>query len=70
MSMVRSFSISWKRDRFCLTLYCFSPSGKEHLTTLYFEPASLEHLASSILKAVSSWKKGAAPGEEDKKYIG
>ena len=70
MSMVKSFSISWKRNQFCLTLYCFSPSGKEHVTTLYFDPASMEYLAASITKAVENWKRKLPPGDGELKYIG
>ncbi len=69
MSMVRSFSISWKRNRFSLKLFCLSPSGKEHITTLYLTPSSMEHLASSIKKALDKYKSKLPPAE-DTKYIG
>jgi hypothetical protein len=64
MSIVRSFSISWKRNQMCLTLYCFAPSGKEHVTTLYFAPAEMEHLAASIQKAIEKWKQKLPPSKE------
>jgi hypothetical protein len=56
MSMVKSFSISRKLNQFCLTLYCLSPSGKEHLAT-------------SIQKAVEKWKL-KLPQADESKYIG
>jgi len=69
MSMVKSFSISWKRDRFSLKLFCLSPSGKEHITTLYLTPASMEHLAASIRKSLEK-QRLKLPLSEDPKYIG
>jgi hypothetical protein len=70
MSQVRSFSISWKRNMMCLTLYCLAPSGKEHVTTLYFEPSEMEHLASAIGKAVSDMKGKTPKQKEGMDYIG
>jgi len=69
MSMVKSFSISWKRNTFALKLFCLSPSGKEHITTLYFTPASMEHLAASITKALEKHRLKLPP-EKDTRYIG
>jgi hypothetical protein len=70
MAMVRSFSIGWKRNQMSLTLYCFSPSGKEHVTTLYFEPSEMEHLASSINKALDDLKNKVPKPKEGTSYIG
>jgi hypothetical protein len=69
MSMVKSFSISWKRNIFSLKLFCLTPSGKEHVTTLNLTEASIEHLASSIRKALRNYKLNL-PQAEDTKYIG
>lgn len=69
MSMVKSFSISWKRNRFAMKLFCLAPSGKEHVTTLYLTPASMEHLAASITKAVER-QKSKLPPAKDTRYIG
>lgn len=69
MSMVKSFSISWKRNIFTLKLFCLSPAGKEHITTLYFTAPSMEHLVSSIRKALDNYKL-KLPQSEDTKYIG
>jgi hypothetical protein len=70
MSQVRSFSISWKRNQMCLTLYCLAPSGKEHVTTLYFEPSEMEHLASSIEKALTDMKNKCPKPKDGASYIG
>jgi len=69
MSMVKSFSISWKRNILTLKLFCLSPSGKEHITTLNFSEASMEHLASSLRKALDDYKLNLPPAK-DIKYIG
>jgi predicted secreted Zn-dependent protease len=69
MSMLRSFSISWKRDRFCVKLFCLAPSGKEHITTIYMTPSSMEHLGASMRKAVDAHKSKLPPAE-DTRYIG
>jgi hypothetical protein len=67
--MLRSFSIDWKRNQFAVKLFCLSPSGKEHITTLYLTPASMEHLAASITKALDK-HKSKLPPEKDARYIG
>ena len=69
MSMVKSFSISWKRNVFALKLFCLSPSGKEHVTTLHLTPASVEHLAASLSKAIQK-HKSKLPPEKEARYIG
>lgn len=69
MSMVRSFSISWKRDVFTLKLFCLTPSGKEHITKLYFTASSMEHLAASIRKALEQYNL-KLPLAKDSNYIG
>jgi len=69
MSMVKSFSISWKRNMFTIKLFCLSPSGKEHVTTLYFAESAMEHLASSIRKALRDYRLNLPPAK-DTNYIG
>lgn len=73
MTTVRSFSISWQRNMFCLKLYGLSPSGKQKITTLYFPVQQVEQLAVALQKAVEQKKIGTTSeeaGAEKTKYIG
>ena len=63
--MVKSFSISWKRNRFEVKLFCFAPSGKEHVTKVFLTPHSMQHLAMSMLKAVREQKIKVLPKEDE-----
>lgn len=73
MSMVRSFSISWKRNRFELKLFCLAPSGKEHITKVFLDPPSMEHMATKMLKAVEEQRESKSISKTDDerpRYIG
>jgi len=73
MTTVKSFSISWKRQMFCLKLFGLSPSGKERITTLYLPAHQVEQLATALQKAVDQKKKKLSPEQaaaEKTKYIG
>jgi hypothetical protein len=69
MVLVKSFSISWKRDMFSIELMCFSPRGKEKIVKLYMPSHMVEHFAASLQKAVDKFKNRTPP-EEGFRYIG
>jgi len=69
MVSVKSFSISSKKNKFTLTLFCLSPRGKERIITLHFSFPVFEHFALALKKAVEKYKKNI-PLEEEIKYIG
>lgn len=69
MASIKSFSVKWKRNMFCLELLCLAPRGKEKIIKLYLTPAMLESLDASLKKAMRNYKKKIPPGE-DIRYIG
>jgi len=73
MTTIKSFSISWQRQMFCLKLFGLSPSGKQKIMTLYLPMRQVEQLAAALQKAVEQKKKKISPedaGAEKTKYIG
>jgi len=66
---VKSFSISWERDKFLLKLICLSPSGKEKISKIYFTLPVLEQFVAYVKKAIDHQKSGIPP-EKDVSYIG
>ena len=68
MTLVRSFSIKWKRNMFCLELMCLAPSGKEKIIKLYFLLPMIQSFITALQKAIKRHKDKLP--DEEVRYIG
>lgn len=66
--MVKSFSVEKKRDLVKLTLFCFTPHGKEKIIKILFSFPMLQEFITKLKKNID--KFGEKEIEENISYIG